>query len=292
MPGARANSFSDRPLCRLVGSRLGWTRGRASPHRAKSVGSTSHGSLPSTVSTVNSWRSCLVIGALTPNTWLVHITDEVPRCLPPPAGVSTGYKLCVKGLRYAAATGTESYRPRPQGWQQRGSMRSGRKGNPERQNRKQPDQAPTTRIVSHGTQATKWPAGTSLPQPADMLRNIPTGLLLLRSDQAQHGKIVVVGNGPIISPPPTPSAIDAGNPSQIAAGSSGTVLQASSGHNHRPTPHLRSSPERIVDRLGGQAAPERLPPWVAGISTAEGWRSIVRAFRRRPAVRVRCVGGL
>lgn len=133
-------------------------------------------SLPDTANTASGRQSeFLVEHAITPDTWLDHITDEVPRCLLPPAEVSNGYKQRAKGQRHASATGTVSYRPRPQGWQQSRSTRSGKKGSAERQNRTQSVNAPVTRIVSRAVQATKWPAGTSFRQPACTLRNIPTG---------------------------------------------------------------------------------------------------------------------
>jgi hypothetical protein len=158
-----------------VGLRLGQTVGRASPHWAKSVGPASCKGLPLTARTDSGGPSVLVSHAITSDTWLDHITDEVPQCLPPHAGVSKGYKQHAKGLRYALAAGTESYRPRPQGWQQSRSTGSGPKGSPERQNRIQSVNAPVTRTVSRAIQATKWPAGTSFRQPAPELRNILTG---------------------------------------------------------------------------------------------------------------------
>ena len=159
-----------------VGLRLGQTEGRASPQWAKSVGSASSRSLPAAACTDSSRRSdFLVSHAITQGIRLDHITDEVPRCLPPLAGVSKGYKQHAKGLRYASVTGTASYRPRLQGWQQSRSSCSHRKGSNERQNRKQSVNAPATRIVSRAIQAAKWPAGTSFRKLAEMLRNIPTG---------------------------------------------------------------------------------------------------------------------
>jgi hypothetical protein len=159
-----------------VGLRLGQTEGRASPQWAKSVGSASVRSLPVTAGADSGWRSeYLVNHAITSDTWLDHITDEVPRCLPPPAGVSNGYKQHAKGRRHASAAGTVSYRPRPQGWQQSRSTRSGQKGSAERQNRIQSVNTPVTRTVSRAIEATKWLAGTSFRQPARTLRNILTG---------------------------------------------------------------------------------------------------------------------
>jgi hypothetical protein len=160
---------------RPAGLRLGRIRGRASPHWAKSVVSPSKWRLHTAACTVSGRWADLVSHAITPDTWLDHITDEVPRCLPPPAGVSKGYKQHAKGLRHASATGTVSYRPRPQGWQQSRSMSSGQQGSSERQNRTQSVHAPATRTVSRAIEATKWLAGTSFRQPALTLRNILTG---------------------------------------------------------------------------------------------------------------------
>jgi hypothetical protein len=168
----RSEEASSR--CR-VGLRLGRVGGRASPQWAKSAVSAFFERHPATACTVSGGRSNQVTLAITQGAWLDHITDEVPRCLPPPAGVSKGYKQHVKGPRYASVTGTASYRPRRQGWQQSRSSCSYRKGSNERQNQKQSVNAPTTRIVSPATQAAKWPAGTSFRKLAARLRNIPTG---------------------------------------------------------------------------------------------------------------------
>jgi hypothetical protein len=102
----------------LMGLRLGRNEGRASPQWAKSGVSPSKRRLHVTANTVSEGRIALVSHAITQGAWLDHITDEVPRCLLPNAGVSKGYKQHVKGLRYASVAGTASYRPRLQGWQQ------------------------------------------------------------------------------------------------------------------------------------------------------------------------------
>ena len=159
----------------LVGLRLGRVGGRASPHWAKSVVSASFKGPPAAARTGSGGWSDPVILAITQDTWLDHITDEVPRCLPPPAGVSNGYKQHVKGPRDASVAGTVSYRPRLQGWQQRRSSGVLFGGRHERQNRKQTVRAPVTRTVSRAIEATKWPAGTSFRQLALRLRNILTG---------------------------------------------------------------------------------------------------------------------
>jgi hypothetical protein len=160
--------------CR-VGLRLGRVGGRASPQWAKSAVSPLVGRPPAAARTVSGGRFDQVILAITQGAWLDHITDEVPRCLPPLAGVSNGYKQHVKGPRYASGAGTVSYRPRLQGWQQSRSNGASFGGRDERQNRKQTVRAPVTRIVSQANQATKWPAGTSFRKLAVPLRNILTG---------------------------------------------------------------------------------------------------------------------
>jgi hypothetical protein len=159
----------------LAGWRLGRFGGRASLLWAKSVVSAFFGRLPSAVCTVSGGWFELVHLVITQGVWLDHITDEVPRCLPPPAGVSNGYKQLVKGPRYASVAGTASYRPRLQGCQQRQSSSSPFEGRHERQNRKQSVSAPATRIVSQAIKATTWPTGTSFRKLAVLLRNIPTG---------------------------------------------------------------------------------------------------------------------
>jgi hypothetical protein len=155
-----------------AGLRLGRVGGRASVHWAKSVCSASLWSIPAAAHTASGVRSDLVVRAITQGIRLDHITDEVPRCLPPPAGVSKGYKQHAKGPSDASLAGTASYRPRLQGWQQRRSSLALRD---ERQNRRQPVRTPVTRIVSWAIAATKWPAGTSSRKPAVTLRNILTG---------------------------------------------------------------------------------------------------------------------
>jgi hypothetical protein len=149
--------------------RVGWRLG--SPQWAKSVVSASTRRLPASVCADSGGQIDQVKHVFTPGAWLEHITGEVPRCLPPPAGVKAGYKRVSKGQSDASVAGTVSYRPRLQGCQQRQSSSALRN---ERQNRKQSVQAPATRIVSWTTQATKWPVGTSSRQLALTLRNIPT----------------------------------------------------------------------------------------------------------------------
>ncbi len=158
-----------------MGLRLGRVKGRASPHWAKSGVSASIRRLPAPAYAVSGRQIDQVIHAITQDTWLGHVTGEVPRCLPPQAGVNNGYKQHVKGQRHAPVAGTVSYRPRLQGCQQSQSSPVSLVGQDERQNRKQSVQASVTRIVSQAIEATKWPAGTFSRTLAVMLRNILTG---------------------------------------------------------------------------------------------------------------------
>jgi hypothetical protein len=198
--GSAMSRSEEARFRRLMGLRLGRIGGRASPHWAKSAVSVSFRRLPAAAGAVSGGRSDLVARAITQDSWLDHITDEVSRGLPPrgssqhqleqhvkiaamswrilrrvPSGVNPGYKLRVKGPDDASATGTVSYRPRSQRWQQRRSSRVPLPGRDERQNLKQPVQAPATRIVSRVIKATKWLAGTSFRQITPALRNIRTG---------------------------------------------------------------------------------------------------------------------
>ena len=161
---------------RLAGLRFGHSSGRASPLRAKSVFSASSRRIPGVAQAVGGVQTGVVLGAITQGAWRDHLTGEVPRCLPPPAGVTAGYKRDVKDQPHASVAGTASYRPRLQGCQQSQSSPVLRD---ERLNRKQSVRRPVTRIVSHATKASKWPAGTSFRQLAFPLRNILTGTVAL-----------------------------------------------------------------------------------------------------------------
>jgi hypothetical protein len=105
-------------------------------------------------------------------------------------------------------------------------------------------------------------------------------------------KIAVVGKRPIISRPPAHSTIVAKNPFRIAAGSSGNARRASSGRNPRSTPHFRAAPEQSGDPLQGWRTRARSFRCVARISSAEGSRSTVPPFGRRPVARARYVADL
>jgi hypothetical protein len=159
----------------LVGLRLGRIEGRASSQQAKSAISASFERFPVAACMASGGWLAPVPRAITQDAWLDPITDEVPRCLPSPAGVSKGYKQPVKGPRYASVAGTVSYRPRLRGWQQSRSSCVFFGERNERQNRKQSVWTPVTRIVSWAIKAAKWLAGTSFRQPALTLRNVLTG---------------------------------------------------------------------------------------------------------------------
>lgn len=165
-----------------VGSPLGHSSGRASPHRAKSVFSASFWRIPVAALAVSGAQTGVVLRAITQDAWLGHLTGEVPRCPPPPAGVTASYKRDAKSWPHASVAGTASYRPRPWGCQQSQSSLGAQPCSDQRLNRKQFVQAPETGTVSQAIEAPKWPAGTSSRQPACPLRNIPTG-----SAAAQNG---------------------------------------------------------------------------------------------------------
>src|ERR1700691_1021905 len=138
---------------RRMGWRLGPARRRASPHWANPVFSVSLRRIPVPAYAVSGGQSVGVFHAITSDTWLGHITGEVPPCLA--AGrVTAGYKYATKGQSYARAAVTASYRRRPRGCQQRQSSPAHRD---ERQYLKQSVQSPVTRKVSSGTSATNWP---------------------------------------------------------------------------------------------------------------------------------------
>jgi hypothetical protein len=156
---------------RPMGWRLGPARRRASPNWAKPVFSASLRRFPAAAHAVSGGQSGRVLRAITSGTWFGHTTGEVPPGLAA-RRVTAGYKGATKGQPHARVAATASYRRRLQGCQQRQSSPAHRD---ERQNLKQSVQLPATRIVSSGSQAAKWPAGTSSRQLSLRLRNIPTG---------------------------------------------------------------------------------------------------------------------
>ena len=119
-----------------------------------------------------------VLHAVTSCAQLARSTDEVPRRLLPPGGVSPGYKPYAKGQGDASEAGTAFPRPRPKGSQQRQSRGAGGRlaalSCSERQNlRVPPGPFRSMGPVSPTTTATKWREGTSSPQLAGRLSNSP-----------------------------------------------------------------------------------------------------------------------
>lgn len=119
-----------------------------------------------------------VFQAITHRTWIVRFTDEVPRRSRACGGITAGHKLNTKSQPHAAATGTASPRPRPQGCQQRqsrqGEGRLADRPHTERQNLRVPRSGPRFMgPVSPLLPATKWPGGTSSCSGKGLLRNRP-----------------------------------------------------------------------------------------------------------------------
>ena len=171
--GRREEARFRRPL----GWRLGPARRRASAHWAKPVFSASLRRFPAAAHAVSGGQSGGVPHAITAAPCLRPITGEVPPC--PAAGrVTAGYKKATKGQSHARGAATAFYRRRLQGCQQRHSSPAHRD---ERQNLKQSVQSPIARIVSSGSQAAKWPAGTSSRQLPPTLRNIPTEIVAVQN---------------------------------------------------------------------------------------------------------------
>lgn len=160
---------------RPVGLRLGRVRGRASPQWAKSALSASLRRFPLAACADSGERSAPVTLAITQDTWLEYTTDEVPRCLPPPAEVSKGYKPCVKGPSDASESERVSPCLRLKGCQQRQSRGpQGSLAGSERQNLRVPSELQQHMgLVSPEIKATKWPGGTSSCPITGLLSNNP-----------------------------------------------------------------------------------------------------------------------
>jgi hypothetical protein len=158
-----------------TGSLLGWSRERASVLQAKFDRSACMKTGRMAAHAVSRTSGAPVRPAITSRTRLVHFTDEVPRRSGPQGRKTVGYKLDTKGLPHAPVAGTDSHRPRLQGYQQRQSRGPHPPGAcSERQNLRVPhgprrDMGP----VSPAEAATKWPGGTSSLQSADRLSNSP-----------------------------------------------------------------------------------------------------------------------
>ena len=161
-----------------MGLPLGWSRGRASPFRAKCVLSGQVQTGRVSAYAVSGAPMTPVFQAITFCTWFVRFTDEVPRRLGLTRRVTASYKSHTKGLHDASVAGTGSPRPRLRGCQQRQSRgalgRGFGRACSERQNLRVPHR-PLRFMgpVSPAITATKWPEGTSSLQLAGLLRNIP-----------------------------------------------------------------------------------------------------------------------
>ena len=142
---------------------------RAAAPGAKHISLSSQGSLSKNIR-----LSCPVHRVLRGVTWTkgrANQTDEVPRRLCPPGGVTMVYKETPKGPSDAMARRRLSQSPPPWGCQQ--SQSSGPFGGHERRNRrKQQFHSRHMGTVSLLAQATQWPAWTSFRQPGNTLRNI------------------------------------------------------------------------------------------------------------------------
>lgn len=103
------------------GLHLGRVRGRASPFRAKSVFSASSRRILNATYAVTGVSTAPVLRVIMSSTRKAHLTDEVLRRPVPSGRVIVGYKPNAKGQHHALVTGTDSSRPRLQGWQQRRS---------------------------------------------------------------------------------------------------------------------------------------------------------------------------
>ena len=160
-----------------AGSRLGRSRGRASPFLAKSVQSASFQTGLGVAYAVSDTSTAPVFHAITSRIRIVPLTDEVPRRL---VGlglrVSARYKPYAKGSRHASATGRVSHSPRPWGCQQRQSRGAGSQlaanSCSERQNLRVPCEpvrfmGPVSLMIA----ASYWPSGTSSCQPVSSLSN-------------------------------------------------------------------------------------------------------------------------
>lgn len=157
-----------------MGWPLGRIRGRVSRPWTKSISLAQRPVGSRLARAVSQPRPDPVYQAITHRAWIVRFTDEVPRRSRPRGGITAGHKLIMKSQPYAAATGTASPRPRPQGCQQRQSRQGAWCSRAERQNLRVPRSGPRFMgPVSPLLPATKWPGGTSSCSGKGMLRNRP-----------------------------------------------------------------------------------------------------------------------
>ena len=161
-----------------MGSPLGRRQERVTISVAKFVLSAFNATGRASAYAVSGGLVSQVLHAVTSCAQLVRSTDEVPRRLLPPGGVSPGYKPYAKGQGDASEAGTAFPRPRPKGCQQRQSRgvrrRFAASACSERQNHRVPP-GPLRSMgpVSPATAATKWRDGTSSCQLAGPLSNSP-----------------------------------------------------------------------------------------------------------------------
>jgi hypothetical protein len=158
-------------LAGVTGLPMGLNSGRVSPFLTKPVFPASVVGSRAAIHAVNSLLCAKVLHAVTSHGWIVHLTDELPRCPSPCGWASARYKSHTKGSRYAPVTGTGSPRPRLWGTQQRQSSPALRD---ERQYLRMPSRAAGFMgSVSPESKAAKWPGGASSCQHSGLLRNNP-----------------------------------------------------------------------------------------------------------------------
>lgn len=174
MSGIGVASLSGR-----MGLRLGKAFGRASALRAKSDFSASAKGSRGAAHAGSGMPIVLVQHAITLDTWLDHLTDEVLRHTGPGGQLSVRYKPDAKGGCYVSVAGRVSPQPRLRGWQQRRSRgRRTQFAGSERQNLRVPSGSEKFMgSVSPVIKATQWPGGTSSCQMVGLLSNSPQQLL-------------------------------------------------------------------------------------------------------------------
>lgn len=154
-----------------VGLPLGQSLERASPFLAKFGLSAFFWTGRAVAHAVNDALKPLVLHAIMPCKWMVHLTDEVPQCLGSKVRVRAGYKSDTKGWLNALVTETASPRLRLWGCQQRQS-RHGFPALPKDKTSECPGPGTGSwNQLAQGFKATKWPGGTSSRQIAGLLRN-------------------------------------------------------------------------------------------------------------------------
>ena len=166
-----------------AGWRFGRDGGRASCASAKSVLSAPIQRGLAVAQTVTHSPIVSVLHVVMPGFQRVLITGELSQRPSRSGWVTEGYKLAMKGLPHALATGTASHWPCPWRTQQRHSTSATRK---ERLYHPRSVVPGTVGKVSLAAAAILWPAGTSSWQPAFRLRNVP-------SDRSQNRRPKLMG---------------------------------------------------------------------------------------------------